>query len=329
MAEEISSTSDPGNVPPPLPSRPSSMAGPRRQRLPGTYAGNYLQDDPNPASAAVILGALFAVAFVCEVARLFAEIFLGYSLETDAFALVRVALASLSLLLLWVGLDWARWPLAAGAFVFGAGLILRTMSQGTLGLVQQPDELVSIPLGFLYLGIALYAGFSSNVTALAGRQREVGKRFSVAPVICLGGLALLGLLGLRPLCLAWQAREQQQALAFADESVLAIGEHWDYRVFDERAAADYIAQWPVEAKKAVFHDMTRWGPIRRIDQHSIRVLRSLELGKGIRWHGYYDSRDTTEHGLGSMSLEMERGLFSPWRITAWTLRPQQGTQPPR
>ena len=288
--------------------------------MPGAYAGNDLQDDPNPTSGAVVLGGLFFVAFLGEATRLFVEIFSGYSLESDSFTWTRVGLVSLGLILLWVGVSWVRWVLAAGAFVFGAGLLVHSLIIGAFNLLAGVPGIASILLGFIYLALALYTGFASNAAAFGTQQsRQPEKALPAAPVVVMCGLFLALLLSMRMLCLAWHTVEERRALAFADESIQALAANWDPDAFDQRADPGISIRWPVLAKHAVFADLKRWGALRKIDDHSIRVHGGIGV-EGIEWRGYYNSENTLEHGHGSLSLELKRGVFSPWRITAWTFR---------
>ena len=335
MADEPSSEI----VPPPLP----VPVRPRRERLPGTYAGNYLEADPHPNRGALIIGGFFALALLIEVFELFTAIFSGYSLEVDLSSLIRVGLISLTLILLWAGVGWVRWPLAALAFFVGLHLVIQTAAANAgfysqpsglpadrplptpMSLSHQIESILPIMHGLIYLGLSAYLVFSSNVAAFIRQQKEKesGKAISVAPVASLCGLLLLTLCLMRPLCMAWRDAEQQRAVAFGDESVRAITEHWDYKAFDARADADYAAQWPLEAQKSVFGSLSPLGSLQKMDEHSLNLHGTLD-GKdgsgGLEWRGYYLGQGAFEHGHGTMTLELHRGLFSPWRIASWSFR---------
>ncbi len=337
MTDEPLSEPVPDSAPPPLPGY-----RPRRERLPGTYAGNYLQDDPDPTRGAVILGLLFGTAFLFEAFGHFTAIFSGFGALSDTGTLLRVGSASLALILFWVGVGWARWPLAALAFFLGVSLLIQTVAasagyyDGRPGVILNysttPDAaqlthrvegVALLARGVVYLGVSLYLVFSSNIASLAKHQQNRAKAFSLVPVVTLGGLALLGLMAMRPLCEGWAAGQQKGGLVFGDDSIRAIAEHWDYQAFDARADPAFIEEWSAEAQRATFGSLAQFGAWQRMDAHSVKVRGGLERnGAGFEWRGSYSGTAAFEHGRGVMTFEIRRGLFSPWRISSWSFSPK-------
>ena len=205
---------------------------------------------------------------------------------------------------------------------------MRTIQLGPDIIRHDAYAIASMPLGFVYLFVFVYLGFSSNVVAFAKGQRVPGKGFSAVRVVLLCALALGGLAAMRPLALYWRSVEEKSALAFAEESVRAISAHWAPAAFDERADPQYVADWPVEAKKSFLQSLSRFGASRTLGEPRIRALGSFDVDHGLRWHCGYAGDEIFEHGNATMTLELEHGVFTPWRITSWSLRPNDPNPPP-
>ena len=332
----------PSGPPTPAPSTPAvpGSAVPRRIRsvvtpVRGTNlltasSANY-SEDANWRRGITFLWVLFGGIALAEACYVVFAALGGYTLQVPpGFDLARVCLLCGVFLTLWFGWNWTRWLLALFAFLFGLWLAVTLMQEtdtrlqagaaapglrASSGLVEK-SPLVAAAL--LYLILALYLTFGSDVPAFTKHRREEGRGWILLPVALLLGAYLVGILAVPNLYAIWLRQQQEDAKNFGRDTLRAMAEHWDSGTLMARCEDQLLQRIPPESQKRMLAMYTPLGPLQSAIQessHASSVFEAQEERFVVK--GDYTALAQFAHGRDQFTFYVERSLFGPWQVSLY------------
>jgi hypothetical protein len=242
---------------------------------------------------------------------------------------IRVCLVAGLFLALWFGWNWPRVILALFAFLFAAWLAVTLLRDTDLRLQAAatgngppPSEAIpripAVLLSFLYLILAVYLAFGTDVTAFIKHRHEDGHGWVAVLVALLLGVYLAGILAVPDLYADWSRQQQDAAEAFGRDTLRAIAEHWDSATLLARCDERLLERIPTTDQPRLLTIYKPLGPLRSATQeshHANSMFDPLEQRFLVR--GDYSAVGQFDHGRDHFFFVLERSLFGPWRVALY------------
>ena len=321
-----------------LPAGPPGFAptGPRRIRsVPPPLRGPSLlttstagyDEDANWRRGVTFLWILFGLIALAEACHVAFDAFDGYTAGLPIFDLCRVCLLCGVFLTLWFGWNWTRWVLAVYAFVFGAWLLVslawltdRQLQAGS-ATASQPlpgNMLFNAPLlasAVLYLLLAGYLAFASDVPAFTKHRREEGRGWVAGPVALLVAAYLAVLFGVPMAYKVWLNGQREGAEHFGRETLQAISERWDPAVLASRCDEELLAYFQEGDRQRMMASLAPLGPVRDAAGEVSRLSSRYDAGRqGFVLAGGYVAQGQFAHGRARVTLNLKRSFSGPWQV---------------
>ena len=256
----------------------------------------------------------------------------GYTLPLPpVYDLLRVWLLCGGFLMLWFGWNWTRWILALLAFLFGAWLAVTLLREtdiqlqagtGTKGLPPPSEILSKAPLvaaALLYLILALYLAFGTDVTAFTKHRREEGRGWIAVPVALLLLAYVVAIMAVPNLYSVWMRQQQESAMNFGRETLRVMSEHWDSAALVARCDDSLLQRIPPEGQRKMLAMYTPLGPFQSNLQELGHVSSAFDpQEQRFVVRGDYNATGQFAHGKDHFSFNLERSPIGPWRVTMFT-----------
>ena len=326
--------SDP--VPPSTPPAP----GPKRIRsVPTPVRGTNLlaasssgySEDSNWRRGITWLWVLFGGIALAEACYAVFAALGGYTLQLPpGYDLIPVYLLCAVFLTLWFGWNWTRWILALFAFLFGAWLAVTLLRetdvqlQAGAGIKGQPGTgfLAKLPLvaaSLLYLILALYLTFGSDVAAFTKHRREEGRGWVAVPIALLLGVYVVAMMAVPDLYKIWMRQQQAAVTDYGRDTLRTAAEHWDSAVLAARFDDSLLERVPPETRAKMLAIYTPLGPLQRTDQEVSHVSSQFDPQENrFVLRGDYTAWGQFAHGKDHFSFNVSRSLFGPWQVSLFT-----------
>ena len=276
-----------------------------------------------------ILFGLIACAEACHVAF---SVLAGYASGLLVSDLIRVGVLCGVFLTLWFGWNWTRWLLVVFAFLFGAAQLVALMRLTDLQLrvgaatASQPlpgDLLYNAPVlaaAVLYLLLAGYLGFASDVPAFTKHRREEGRGWVAVPVALLLAAYVAVLFIVPMVCKLWFDGQRAGATKFGQETLWAISEHWDPAVFASRCDAELLAYFQEGDRQRMMASLAPLGPVQSATGEVGRLSSHFDAGQqGFVLGGGYIAQGQFAHGKARVTFTLKRSFSGPWRVRLITV----------
>ena len=321
-----------------LPAGPAGPAptGPRRIRsVPPPLRGPSLlttstagyDEDANWRRGVTFLWILFGLIALAEACHVAFDAFDGYTAGLPVSDLFRVCLLCGVFLTLWFGWNWTRWLLVVFAFLFGAGQLVGLMRLTDMQLragaatESQPlpgHLLYNAPIlaaAVLYLLLAGYLAFASDVPAFTRHRREEGRGWVAVPVALLLA-AYVAVLFIMPLVYKiWLDGQREDARKFGQETLRAISERWDPAVFASRCDEELLAYFQEGDRQRMMASLAPLGPVQDAAGEVSRLSSRFDAGQqGFVLRGGYVAQGQFAHGKARLTFALKRSFSGPWRV---------------
>ena len=330
---------------PMLPAEPSGPApsGPRRIRsVPPPLRGPNLlttstagyDEDANWRRGITFLWILFGAIALAEAGYAVFGAFDGYVLPVPpGFDLGRICLLCGVFLTLWSGWNWPRWFLALFAFLFGLWLAVTLLRETDVQLQADAEShgqetsaglIVKAPLvaaALLYLILALYLTFGSDVPAFTKHRREEGRGWIVLPVAVLLGAYVVAILAVPNLYSLWLHQQQEAAQNFGRDTLRAISEHWDSATLMARCEDQLLQRIPPDSQKKMLAMYTPLGQLQSVikeSNHTSNLVVYDPQARRFVLRGEYVALAQFAHGRDQFSFNLARPFFGPWQVSMYS-----------
>ena len=304
------------SVPPPL----------RGPNLLTTSTAGY-DEDANWRRGVTFLWILFGLIALAEACHVAFSVFAGYASGLLVSDLFRVCVLCGVFLTLWFGWNWTRWLLVVFAFLFGAAQLVALMRLTDLQLragaatESQPlpgHLLYNAPIlaaAVLYLLLAGYLAFASDVPAFTKHRREEGRGWVAVPVALLLAAYVAVLFAVPITYNAWLHRQPEVVRVFGRESLQAVCTRWDLAMLDARCDEQMLQNTSEGERQGLLRVLGPLGPIKGVTAEFSHVHNRFDPEEQrFVLQGDYSAWGHFAHGQAHFICRVTRSLFGPWRF---------------